>query len=63
MLRHQEKFKKKKFETYPEDKVEEKKQVLHTLHSSLHSALNLDSEKDKTTALDTEATNLSTKRH
>lgn len=31
--------------TYPEDKVEEEKQELHALHSSLHGALNLDSEK------------------
>lgn len=31
--------------TYPEDKVEEKEQELHALHSSLHSALNLESEK------------------
>lgn len=29
----------KRLETYPEDKVEEKNQKLHTLHSSLHVAL------------------------
>lgn len=33
--------------TYPEDKVEEKNQELHTFHSSLHPAWYFDSEKRK----------------
>lgn len=34
-----------RLKTYPEDKVEEKKQELHALHCTLHSLLSLDSEK------------------